>query len=169
MSQVVSSLLVLQELVASMWNPVFQEHIFATVQPLSVWRTHKFNYISVVEDSAPHVVGSLPPSWRVWCACVQPYSKWSLQVKWFRTLLKPHLCNNKSRLWRKYQNKLLSLPVWWSGNFKITGVEVSAPQAVGTCLPSEEFDALVYNQIHQEQIVTGETTRNTFENPAVPE
>ena len=33
----------------------------------------------------------------------------------------------------------------------------------------EEFDAPVYNQIHQELIVAGETTQNTFENPTVQE
>ena len=53
--------------------------------------------------------------------------------------------------------------------FSITGVEVSAPQAVGSFSPLEEFDAPVYNQIHQELIVAGETTQNTFENRAVQE
>ena len=33
----------------------------------------------------------------------------------------------------------------------------------------EEIDAPVYNQIHQEQIVAGETTQNTFENPVLQE
>ena len=53
--------------------------------------------------------------------------------------------------------------------FSINGVEVSAPQAVGSFSPLEEFDAPVYNQIHQELIVAGETTQNTFENRAVQE
>ena len=53
--------------------------------------------------------------------------------------------------------------------FKITGVEVSAPQAVGSFSPLEEFDAPVYNQIHEEQIVTWESPQNTFANPAVQE
>ena len=54
-------------------------------------------------------------------------------------------------------------------HFSITAVEASAPQAVGSLPPLEEFDAPVYKQIHQEQIVAGETTQNTFENPAVQE
>ena len=37
--------------------------------------------------------------------------------------------------------------------FSITGVEVSAPKTVGSFPPLEEFDAPVYNQIHQELIV----------------
>ena len=52
--------------------------------------------------------------------------------------------------------------------FSITGVEVSAPQAVGSPPPLEEFDAPAYSQIHQEQIVAGET-QNTLENPVVHE
>ena len=51
----------------------------------------------------------------------------------------------------------------------ITAVETSAPQVVGSLPPFEEFDAPVYNQIHQEQIVAGETTHNTVESPAVQE
>ena len=47
--------------------------------------------------------------------------------------------------------------------FSITGVEVSAPQAVGSFPPFEKFNAPAYNRIHLEQIVNGETTQNTFE------
>ena len=53
--------------------------------------------------------------------------------------------------------------------FSFTAVEVSAPQAVGSLSPLEEFDAPVYNQIHQELIVAGETTQHRVENPAVQE
>ena len=53
--------------------------------------------------------------------------------------------------------------------FSFTGVEVSTPQAVGSPPPFEEFDAPVYSQIHQEQIVAGETYQNTLENPVVQE
>ena len=48
-------------------------------------------------------------------------------------------------------------------------VEFSAPQAVSSFLPLEEFDAPVYNQIHQEQIVVGEMTQNIIANPALQE
>ena len=41
--------------------------------------------------------------------------------------------------------------------FSISVVEASAPQVVGSLPPFEEFGAPVYNQIHQEQIVAGET------------
>ena len=58
---------------------------------------------------------------------------------------------------------------WGNPQFSITGVEVSAPQAVGSFPPLEEFDVPVYNQIHREQIVAGEMNQNTFENPAVQE
>ena len=53
--------------------------------------------------------------------------------------------------------------------YSITAVEASAPQVVGSLPPSEEFDAPVYNQIHQQQIVAGETTQNMVENPSVQE
>ena len=42
--------------------------------------------------------------------------------------------------------------------FSTTVVGASAPHVVGS-LPPFEFDAPVYNQIHQEHIVAGETTR----------
>ena len=48
-------------------------------------------------------------------------------------------------------------------------IVASAPLAVGSLPTLEEFDAPLFNQIHQEQIVAGETTQNTFENPAVHE
>ena len=47
--------------------------------------------------------------------------------------------------------------------FSSTTVEASAPQVV------EEFDALVYDQSFQEQIVAGEMTPNIVENPALQE
>ena len=45
----------------------------------------------------------------------------------------------------------------------------SAPQVVGSFSPLEEFAAPVYNQIHQEQIVTGMTTQHRVGNPAAQE
>ena len=53
--------------------------------------------------------------------------------------------------------------------FSITAVEASAPKVVCSLPPSEEFDAPVYNQIHQEQIAAGETTQNIVEIPVVHE
>ena len=53
--------------------------------------------------------------------------------------------------------------------FSFTAVEASAPQVAGSLPPFEELDAPVYDQIHQEQSVAGETTQNTFQNPAVQE
>ena len=54
--------------------------------------------------------------------------------------------------------------------FSITAVEASAPQVVGSSLPPfEKFAVPVYNQVHQEQIVAGETTQNIVEFPAVQE
>ena len=53
--------------------------------------------------------------------------------------------------------------------FSITAVEAFSPQVVRSLPPLEEFDAPVYLQIHQEQIVAGETTQNMVENPAVQE
>ena len=50
-----------------------------------------------------------------------------------------------------------------------TAVEASAPQAVVSVLPFEEFTGPVYNQDHQEQIVTGEMTLSIVEYPAVQE
>ena len=50
-----------------------------------------------------------------------------------------------------------------------TAVEVSAPQAVVSVPPSEVFTEPVYNQIHQEQLVTGEMTLSIVEHPAVQE
>ena len=46
---------------------------------------------------------------------------------------------------------------------------VSAPQVVGSLPPFQMFDAPVYNQIHQEQIVAGEMTQHRVGNPAVQE
>ena len=43
------------------------------------------------------------------------------------------------------------------------------PQVVSSLFLLDEFDAPVYNQIHQEPIVAGETTQNTLENPVVQE
>ena len=53
--------------------------------------------------------------------------------------------------------------------FSITAVEASAPKVIGSLPPLEEFAAPVYNQVHQEQIVAGETTQNTVEIPTVQE
>ena len=58
------------------------------------------------------------------------------------------------------------IPCLVNPQFSITAV---APQVVGSLPPLQEFDALVYNQIHQEHIVAGETTQNIVENPAVQE
>ena len=51
--------------------------------------------------------------------------------------------------------------------FSSSAVEPFSPQVVGSLPPPEEFDAPVYNQIHQEQIVAGMTTQHRIENPAV--
>ena len=48
-------------------------------------------------------------------------------------------------------------------------MEVSAPQVVVSLPPFEDFTEPVYNQVHQEQIVTGEMTLNIVEHPAVQE
>ena len=53
-----------------------------------------------------------------------------------------------------------------NSQFSATVVEASAPQAVGSFPPSEEFGTPVYNQIHQERIVAAQ---NTFEKPDVQE
>jgi len=47
-------------------------------------------------------------------------------------------------------------------------VELFSPHVVGSFSPLE-FDAPVYDQIHQEQIVAGDMTLNIVENPAVQE
>ena len=47
-------------------------------------------------------------------------------------------------------------------------MEPFSPQVVGSFSPLES-DAPVYNQVHQEQIVTGEMTLNIVEHPAVQE
>ena len=52
--------------------------------------------------------------------------------------------------------------------FSFPAVGAFSPPVVGS-LPLDEFDALVYNRIRQEQIVARETTENTFENPVVQE
>ena len=44
-----------------------------------------------------------------------------------------------------------------------------SPQVVVSLLPLEDFDAPVYDQIHQKQIVAGEMTPNIVENPVVQE
>ena len=53
--------------------------------------------------------------------------------------------------------------------FSITAVEASAPKVDGSLPPLKKFDAPVYNQVHQEQIVAGETTQNVVENQSVQE
>ena len=53
--------------------------------------------------------------------------------------------------------------------FSFTAVEASAPQVVVSLPPLEEFDAPVYDRIHQRHIVAGEMTPNIVENPAVQE
>ena len=53
--------------------------------------------------------------------------------------------------------------------FSFTAVEAFSPQVVGSLPPLDKFVAPVYNQIHQEQIVAGETTQRTFGFPAVQE
>ena len=56
-----------------------------------------------------------------------------------------------------------------SPQFSSTAVEGSAPQVVVSLPPFDEFTAPVYNQVHQEQIVAGETTPNIVEIPVVQE
>ena len=51
--------------------------------------------------------------------------------------------------------------------FSSIAVEPFSPQVVGFLSRVEEFDAPVYKQIHQEQIVAGMTTQHRIENPAV--
>ena len=53
--------------------------------------------------------------------------------------------------------------------FSFTAVEVFSLQVVVYLVPSDEFDAPVYSQIHQEQTVAGMTTQHRVENPAVQE
>ena len=53
--------------------------------------------------------------------------------------------------------------------FSSTAVEPSAPQAVVSVPPFQEFTEPVYNQVHQEQIATGEMTLSIVEYPAVQE
>ena len=50
-----------------------------------------------------------------------------------------------------------------------TAVEAFSPLVVGSLPPLDEFDAPVYNRIHQEQIVAGMTIQHRDENPAVQE
>ena len=47
--------------------------------------------------------------------------------------------------------------------------DFSVPQVFVLLPPLEEFDAPVYDQVHQEQIVAGEMTLNIVENPVVQE
>ena len=51
----------------------------------------------------------------------------------------------------------------------VTAVEDSAPQAIDSCSPSDEFAAPVYNQARQELFVAEETTQNKVEIPTVHE
>ena len=53
--------------------------------------------------------------------------------------------------------------------FSFTAVEAFSPLVVGSLPPLEELDAPVYDQIHQEQIVAGETTQHRVGHPAVQE
>ena len=53
--------------------------------------------------------------------------------------------------------------------FSFTAVEAFSPLVVGSLPPLEEFDAPVYDQIHQEHIVAGEMTQHRVGNPAVQE
>ena len=53
--------------------------------------------------------------------------------------------------------------------FSFPAVEAFSPQVVGSLPPLDEFVALVYSQIHQEQIVAGMTIQHRVENPAVQE
>ena len=56
-----------------------------------------------------------------------------------------------------------------SPQFSGTALEASAPQAVVSVPPFEELTEPEYNQVHQEQIVTGEMTLNSVEHPVVQE
>ena len=56
-----------------------------------------------------------------------------------------------------------------SPQFSNIAVEISAPQVSGSLPPFEEFTEPGYNQVHQEQIVTGEMTLNSVEHPVVQE
>ena len=51
----------------------------------------------------------------------------------------------------------LDIPGLVNPQYSSAAVEASAPQVVGSLPPFEEFTAPVYNQIHQEQIVAGQT------------
>ena len=47
-----------------------------------------------------------------------------------------------------------------NSQFSVTAVEASASQVIGSLPRLEEFEAPVYDQIHQEHIVAGEITQN---------
>ena len=53
--------------------------------------------------------------------------------------------------------------------FSSTAVEPFAPHVVVSLPPLEEFTEPVYNQVHQKQIATSETTENIAEIPVVHE
>ena len=48
-------------------------------------------------------------------------------------------------------------------------VEAFSPQVIGSLSPLDEFDAPVYNRIHQEQVVAGMATQHRVENQSVQE
>ena len=78
-------------------------------------------------------------------------------VNSYSTLRQPHY-------WRRLRHYRFGAPV-----ISLCCCWGFSSVVIGSLHPLEEFDALVYNQIHQEQIVAGEPTQHRVGNPAVPE
>ena len=132
----------------------------------------------VVEAFSPQVVGSLP-SFDEFDAPVynrihqeQIVARMTVQHRVGNPAVQEHVIVQEIPqvpIVERIQEQIVDVTSLVNPQFPITGVEVSAPQVVVLLPPFEEFTGPVYNLIHQEQIVAGETTQNAFENPVVQE
>ena len=118
--------------------------------------------IPAVELFFPQVVGSLPPSDEIHVLVYEQIH----QEQVVAGMATQHRVENRAV---QEQVIIQEIPQVSTEERIQEQIVASAPPVVGSLPPFEEFDAPVYNQIHQEQIVAGETTQNTFENPAVQE
>ena len=131
-----------------------------------------------VELSAPHVVDSLPPLEEFFSPVYkQVFQEQVVPGEMTMNIVENPIVqeqvivqeNPELQVMERIQEHIVDIAGLVKPQSSFTAVEASAPQVVGSLPPFQEFDAPVYNQIHQEQIVAGETTQNIVQNSAVQE
>ena len=134
--------------------------------------------IADVEASSPQVIGSFPPFEEVVAPmCNQVFQEQivagvTTQNKVESLAVQEQVIvqeNSQIQVMERIHEQIVDITGLVNPQCSSTSEEASAPQVFVLLPLFEEFDAPVYFQVHQEQIVAGEMTLNIVQNPAVQE